>query len=99
MDAFFAQRAIRHKEIRLATAIIDEAGKDDDEDVVREVLNTSFAQNFDKCTPAWGFSCPFKPLCFGEIGDPLKSGYMWREIHTEIEKQLIGETKDEPEQK
>ena len=82
VEAFFAQRNLREQEINMAKMMLETT---DDPVVKKDVLNTAFEQNFSKCSPAWGYGCPYKKFCFGEVAEPLKQGFCVRESHHAIE--------------
>lgn len=82
VEAFFAQRNVREQEIDIAKGLLRFT---DDKETHRLVLNTSFPQRFDACSPAWGKPCPYKRICFGEVSDPLTSGFEPRQPHHAIE--------------
>ena len=71
IDSFFEQRAAREQEIEFATTNLTD---------VEEQL-AFFEQKFDVCQPSYGFSCPYKRLCFGHVPNPLENGYVRRESH------------------
>ena len=73
VDAFFEQRIARELEIARG---LDKLSPD--------VLGSVFPQTFEQCSPAWGRSCPFRMLCFGQM-DPFKAGFTPRVPHHEPE--------------
>lgn len=80
---FFKQRAFRESEISMAMELMSEDGTDDS-----GMLSGAFPQRFDQCTPAYGYSCDYRHLCFGYNSDPLKNGFQWRESHHKPEQEL-----------
>lgn len=82
VEAFFAQRNVREQEIEMAKGILSVT---DDKETHQLVLNTSFPQRFDQCSPAWGKPCPYKRICFGQVDKPLEQGFEWRQPHHAIE--------------
>jgi hypothetical protein len=84
---FFRQRALREKEIKLASAALTEPEMSPG--MRQYLLDKHFDQRNNKCKPAWGFECPMQHLCFGQINDPLKAGMTYRNPHhqTEIDQQ------------
>lgn len=81
VDAFFRQRAFREAEIRLAMQMLEVA----DGEAKEDILNVTFPQKFEQCTPYFGRPCSYSQLCFGSVEDPLQQGYMWREPHHALE--------------
>jgi hypothetical protein len=78
---FFMQRAMRELEIKMAKQML-EGGVDE-----KMVLNGAFPQRFDRCKAPYGVDrkpCAFRSVCHGSC-DPLKSGYVRREPHHELE--------------
>lgn len=86
IDRFFAQRAIREKEIDMAMGMLEFAG--DDTEMAQNILDTAFEQKFDQCTPAYGFPCSFRVLCHAEPDNPLSAGFQLRESHHDLEREL-----------
>ena len=80
---FFQQRAIRENEIFIAHEML----KDADEDGKRMILNGSFPQYFEACSPAWGRGCQYRQICHGHVTDPLSSGFQVRESHHDLERE------------
>lgn len=74
---FFKQRAIRETEVKAASKLIQ------DETLAKPIrdyaLDHTFPQHFNKCKPAWGFECAFQQLCHGQVNDPVKAGFTYRE--------------------
>lgn len=74
---FFKQRAIRETEVKAASKLIQ------DETLAKPIrdyaLDHTFPQHFNKCKPAWGFECAFQQLCHGQVSDPVKAGFTYRE--------------------
>ena len=91
VEQFFDQRNVREQEIRMAMEMLR---NESDEGVRRAILNTSFPQKFDQCSPSYrkGQTCPYKMLCFGDIQSPLTSGFVYRTPHHAIE--LEGQHED-----
>jgi len=88
VDAFFKQRAFREREIEMALNMMN---AEEDEKVRASILDCSFPQSFDNCTPAYGKGCPYRKLCFGECKDPLKEGFVAREPHHQMEVDELSE--------
>lgn len=83
VEAFFAQREVRENEIDLALQLMqtaEEGGKE-------ALLNTAFPQRFDQCQPPWGHPCGFRQICHGQVNDPLKQGWTYREPHHSTEQE------------
>lgn len=78
IDAFFAQRAVREHEIKLANQML---AATDDVEIFTAILNTTYPQKFSECVPGWGKPCSFRQLCHGGGDHPLNHGYTWREPH------------------
>lgn len=82
VEAFFAQRNIREQEIQLALSMLEDC----DEEARQFILNTSFTQRFDQCSPAYGKGCAYKQICFGPpSANPLEHGFTYRKSHHAIE--------------
>lgn len=77
VDAFFKQ--VESREINIMMAM-NELSKGDDF-ITKEVMDSYFPQKFSECSPAYGFGCEFKELCFGHGQDPLETGFQFREPH------------------
>lgn len=75
VDAFFRQVQSREGEIRDGMEIINGEGEH------MQALDAYFPQKFSECSPAYGFGCEFKELCFGHGQDPLETGFQFREPH------------------
>lgn len=90
VEAFFAQRVVREREIDLATTLLDMPELD--EDSRKDILNTSFPQNFSECVPSFGKACPYRRICFGEVqrleGQPPE-GFVYREPHHAPEEAIL----------
>lgn len=80
IDAFFAQRAVREREIDLALQMMEFAPE-----AQYELLNTSFPQKFDQCYPYFGKPCSYVRMCHGNVRDPLSNGFEWRQGHHQLE--------------
>lgn len=76
IDNFFAQRAVREHEIKLALQMMATTPE-----ARQEILNTSFPQKFSECNPGWGKPCGFRHICHGGVENPLTQGFQWREPH------------------
>jgi hypothetical protein len=89
IDAFFAQRNVREREIEMATTLLEmidqNPGDPSDKDAV---LNTAFPQRFDQCNPGWGKPCAYRLLCHSHVDDPLQHGFTEREPHHALEASL-----------
>jgi hypothetical protein len=81
VNDFFKQQAVREHEIMLANQMLEGA----DEESKEAILNTCFEQHFDECFPFIGKPCPYRILCFGNVEDPLNSGFEYRVPHHEKE--------------
>lgn len=93
VERFFHQRNIREQEIQMALTLLDGMPADDQ----IQLLDTAFPQNFSKCRPSWGHSCPYEIICHGSISDPLKAGFLPRVSHHLIEVATHqAEDQDEP---
>lgn len=90
VDAFFMQRAHREREIQDAVHVIN---SDDVSDETKSViLDQTFPQIWDACSPAWGYGCGFKHLCHGQVDRPLEQGWLLRDVtHEEPFQKLIEE--------
>lgn len=82
VDDFFAQRNYREHEIDMALGMFNGV---DDPEAKRAILNASFPQRFDMCTPGWGRPCEYKRICHGEVDKPLSQGFIQRTPHHAIE--------------
>lgn len=89
VDAFFAQRANREHEIKMAMEVIDAAQKLGDMEHRDKILNSGFPQRFDQCTPSFGRACPYIKLCHGRDIHPLEAGFTYRQPHHEAEEKLV----------
>jgi hypothetical protein len=78
VKSFFAQRLAREKEITEAAELSNMVLANM---TMEDVKDTYFPQRFDQCEPSFGYSCPFKKLCFGHVTDPLTEGYELRTPH------------------
>jgi hypothetical protein len=87
VNAFFAQRSYREREIKMAMDMLKNA----DEESKKEILNVSFPQRFDQCVPSWGHPCPYRRICHGHVENPLMDGFAYREPHhlRELEQQQL----------
>ena len=74
VDAFFRQRSARELEIAKSVSTMSSENELD-------ILDTTFPQHFDQCVPSFGWSCPFKKICHGEVKNPLEEGYELRTPH------------------
>lgn len=81
VEDFFAQRNLREIEISLAKGMLAFA----DAEAKQAILNLTFPQKFDQCSPSYGRGCPYKRVCFGEVTDPLNQGFIKRVPHHAIE--------------
>ncbi len=92
VNSFLKQRDYREHEIQMAVQMMEHA----DEESKREILNVAFPQKFDQCYPSFGYKCPYVKICFGNVTDPLKDGFVWREPHhqPEVEQWADKEVKD-----
>lgn len=83
VDSFFEQRKWREHEISMAMHMLG-AGNDD-----KGIMDLTFPQKFESCSPAYGFGCEYKRLCFGPKVDPLEAGFELRTSHhaKELEQQ------------
>lgn len=77
--SFFRQRLIREMEIANFA-----------EPNVGYNLDAVFPQKFDQCQPSFGWSCQYKKLCHGYVGDPLTEGFVKREPHHDLEREKLG---------
>lgn len=73
-ETYFRQQMYREREV--AGALIDLASPPIVGLTVDDILDEYFPQDFHKCTPAYGFDCEFKDLCWTPWieADPLGSG-------------------------
>lgn len=81
VDAFFAQRAAREQEIKMATQFLEQA----DAEATENILNVAFPQRFDQCIPYFGRPCSYLRLCHGGVDDPLLDGFTYRQPHHDLE--------------
>jgi hypothetical protein len=88
VDAFFRQLTWREKEIDMAMHCIAVA----DEESKQEILNVAFPQVFQSCDPYFGKPCQYKKICFGHSENPLQEGFIYREPHHDLEKDLQSKT-------
>ena len=83
-EAFFRQQLIREREVAHGLALLSTAQTPE---YVEDKLDQFFRQDFNQCTPAWGYGCRFVPLCWEGPwvkADPLGSGqYRRRELQYE----------------
>lgn len=86
VEAFFRQRNIREQEIDIAKGMLAVA----DDEAREAILDTAFEQDFSKCKPAWGSSCPYQIICHGHVPEPLKAGFTRRQPHHDIEEASLG---------
>lgn len=87
IDAFFRQRANREAQIQNALYLIE---YDKEDGAPERRLDFVFPQNFSKCNPSFGYSCPFVKICHGHGVDPLMLGYQLRtNEHREKFKELV----------
>jgi hypothetical protein len=91
VESFFRQRLMREREIDLANSML--AIPEADEESRRAVLDTSFPQRFDQCTPPYGAPCPYRQLCHGHVPDPYKAGFRPRQPHHTLEEAALGSPK------
>ena len=87
IDAFFKQREEREVEIKSASLTLRERTLD--EGYRQFVMNQAFPQKFDACYPSFGKPCPFRKLCFGNVEDPLRAGYVVRQPHHKLEEDSL----------
>ena len=96
VETFFAQRFVRETEIDMTMNILDVT---EDDETKKMILNSSFPQRFDQCSPGYGSNCPYRAMkgCHGVIKDPLNQGYILRESHhqPEVDMQKEGIKKNE----
>lgn len=85
VDAFFNQVLWKESEIKLATGMIRQV----DDESGRGILDVTFPQNFEACSPAWGHGCQFKKLCHGGVSNPLEMGFEPREAHHTPEQEVF----------
>lgn len=83
VESFFAQRNIREREIDLALDMLEMPELDSEGKA--NILDAAFPQKWDACSPAWGRGCPYQRICHGSVPDPLKSGFVKRQAHHQIE--------------
>ena len=76
VDAFFRQTKVKEAEIEIASRLINESPEDN-----QGLLDKTFPQHYEKCSPAWGFKCEYMKLCHGHVEDPLNEGFQVREAH------------------
>jgi hypothetical protein len=87
IDRFFKQQAYRHHEMRLAKEIIDA-----NPDALMDILDVSFPQKFEACTPSFGRPCAYKRLCFGPEIEGIPPGFEAKpDKHLDAFKELIHE--------
>jgi hypothetical protein len=82
VNNFFKQRGFRENEIQLALGILEST---EDPDAFKNVLDVAFPQKFDSCSSYYGRECEFKRICFGNVDDPLTSGWEERIPHHQLE--------------
>lgn len=76
IDAFFRQQATRQLQIIDTMSFLND-GIDNPEQNLK-LMDDTFPQNFEECTPAWGSECPYRILCHGPEVDPLTLGFQKR---------------------
>lgn len=71
-EAYFRQKLIREKNVGKSIELL---GLCTDISGIRDVLDEYFPQNFNKCEPAWGFPCEYRPICWQPwvAADPIGS--------------------------
>jgi hypothetical protein len=95
------QRAMRERDIALASADILVAQSHGHAELAALDLDVYFPQSFNACAPAFGSPCPFRDVCHvASIGeDPLASGlYDWRVPHHTTDPLFTGVQDDEEEE-
>lgn len=80
IDKFFIQREVREIEIAQAIDLISGTT----EEAKQNVLDVVFPQKFDQCSPSFGYGCPYKEICHGNIPEPLSRGWILRDISHEM---------------
>lgn len=97
VDAWFRQRSVREHEIATASAILLEGtdGTVEDELDRQKLLDRVFPQKWDACSPAYGRACEYRRICFGDVQDPLSSGYSYREPHHVLEMERFNNMKEQ----
>lgn len=78
IKSFFKQRLARENQIAIS------AFRGEYDDPITGI-DTVYPQRFDQCVPSFGYSCPFKKLCFGQVNNPLQEGFELRTPHHERE--------------
>lgn len=76
-ETYFRQQMYREREVKGALEKLNSTiGCIDQNKAINEILDEHFPQDFHKCTPAYGFDCEFKDLCWIPYieADPLGSG-------------------------
>ncbi len=71
VESFFRQRLHREREIAAVAGL----------DLNVFDLDKVFPQRFDQCVPSFGYGCPFKKICHGEVSSPLEDGFEPRQPH------------------
>ena len=84
VERYLSQRGYREKEIRTARHLINDPGIHPEERT--RLLDMHFSQNFDACTPGWGYGCDYVKLCHGSSENPLEKGFSLRISHHEPER-------------
>lgn len=83
-EAFFRQALVREKEIALTNQLLQIAT---DWQSRQAIMDATFPQNFEACTPSFGSPCPFRDICHPQpaaelVGlHPFDLGYTYREPH------------------
>lgn len=78
VDSFFEQRDFREHEIAAASKALQNPDLTDENR--KMILDMTFPQRFDQCSPSFGTGCTFKKLCFSPLADrPLEAGYVLRD--------------------
>lgn len=83
VERFFKQRDFREHEIKLTKEIL-EVHKGDKESL-EAILDSTFPQRFDQCTPSFGKPCQMKRICHGRLENPLENGFEYRVPHHALE--------------
>lgn len=79
-ETYFRQQMYREREVK--GALEDLASPPFTDTTIDDILDEHFPQDFHKCTPAYGFDCEFKDLCWIPYieADPLGSGLFKQRI-------------------
>jgi len=88
IEGFFRQRLMREQSIAEALQVAD--GEEPCSDIMDEI----FPQKFEACSPAYGYGCEFKKLCFGFVQDPTTEGFTLRVPHLDAERAQMGLDKE-----